>query len=92
MSRLDLRLRVCRDGRRPKDWDGLPIRSVGQHWQPGDVKKAAKGGGGGGGGMHGDGGRASSTLGMEAKTEKPLFLLSFLLYIQLHADSRTERK
>ena len=46
--------------------------------------------------MHGDGSRASSTLEMEmemeAKTEKPLFLLSFLLYIQLYADSITERK
>ena len=45
---------------------------------------------------YGDGGRASSTLKMEmemeAKTEEPLFLLSFLLYIQLYEDSITKRK
>ena len=39
VSQLDLRLRVCRDRRRPKDWDGLPIRSAGLRWRRGDVRK-----------------------------------------------------
>ena len=93
VSWLDLRLRVYRDGRRLKDSDGLPIRSTGMCWQPGDVKKAREGEADGRrrrrwGWRHGDGSKASSTLEMEAKTEKQCFLLSFLLYIQLHSREK----